>query len=540
LLQKALQFNLIINLPTNVFAVTITYMVVYWHKRDMRLLDNQALDFALKLCTTGHMAFVPIMGLEVDLIQHIDTSYEFNQFTQFGYLSSMLPLYQNYKHFGVEPLLFEASVIEFLDKLHSITPIKFLVSFQEHGTIGTFNRDQLVQAFCLKNNIVWYQIQPSTVVRNLKSRDKISKEYLNSKLLPIPNLAKIEKLKDKLFGEMITVSQQTFDSLLANKNNIGSKFNLQECSEKIGIVTLHSFVTERASSYRGGISSPSKAIVSGSRLSQFLAYGSLSLRFIYQYFGSHIKSTGNNKIKAGLTAATQRLHWREHFVQRIETDANMPWQSIHVDFDKIEYTHNLEYFDKYKTGTTGEVLVDACIRCLLQTGFINFRMRAMLVSYGIFGLDLNWRELGKFLATVFLDYEPGIHWSQIQMQAGVTGINTIRVYSPHKQLLDQDPDCTFVKKWIPELSQLSSEQITDYPNISLSALTNRKYPDPVVIFKTACKINKAKTFEVRKNATKESSQKVFVTHGSRKKRSTKKVQKPIKPKIEMKSIVLFQ
>lgn len=515
-------------------------MVVYWHKRDMRLLDNQALDFALKLSLEKFLPFLPIMGIESDLAENKDTNYEFGLFTHYGYLSSMLSLYQNYKYFGIEPLIFKEPIIDFLTNIHCVDSIKFLVTHQEHGTIGTFDRDKSVQAFCFKNNIIWHQIQPSIVVRNLKSRDKIAKDYLNAKILPIPNFTKIQKLKNNLLEEIITKSQQTFGSLSILKNNIASKFNLQECSEKVGIATLHSFVTERASGYRGGISSPNKAIVSGSRLSQFLAYGSLSLRFIYQYFNSYIKSTNNPKIKAGITAATQRLHWREHFIQRIETKPDMPQHSIHPDFDKIKYTHNLEYFEKYKTGTTGEVLIDACIRCLLKTGFINFRMRAMLVSYGVFGLDLDWRELGNFLATVFLDYEPGIHWSQIQMQAGVTGINTIRVYSPHKQLLDQDPDCTFVKKWIPELSELSNEQIINYPNISLSSLTKHKYPDPIVIFKTACKINKAKTFEVRKNSTKEISQKVFVTHGSRKKRLTKKFKKLSKPKIKMESIVLFE
>jgi deoxyribodipyrimidine photo-lyase len=322
---------------------------------------------------------------------------------------------------------------------------------------------------------------------------------------------------------------KTFQELTELKETIGSKYNLQECSEKQGHAVLESFVSQRAGGYRGGISSPNSAIINGSRLSQFLAYGSLSLRYIHQYFWNNIKSTTNTKLKSGMLAATTRLHWREHFIQRLETDPTMPDYSINPDFDQINYSQHTELFEKYKMGTTGEVLIDACIRCLNKTGFINFRMRAMLVSYGIFGLDLDWRELGRFLATIFLDYEPGIHWSQIQMQAGVTGINAIRVYSPHKQLLDQDPDCIFVCKWIPELANVSNEQILDYPNLSLSKLTNGKYPDPIINFKIACKLNKAKTFEIKKSSSKEVSQIVFIRHGSRKKKTI--VKKVIQKKI---------
>jgi len=78
----------------------------------------------------------------------------------------------------------------------------------------------------------------------------------------------------------------------------------------------------------------------------------------------------------------------------------------------------------------------------------------MLVSVASYPLWLHWRPVGEWLATQFLDYEPGIHWSQLQMQSGTTGINTTRVYNPIKQARDHDPQGHFVRRWLPAMRRV--------------------------------------------------------------------------------------
>ena len=70
-----------------------------------------------------------------------------------------------------------------------------------------------------------------------------------------------------------------------------------------------------------------------------------------------------------------------------------------------------------------------------------------------------WQAICPLLAKIFVDYEPGIHYSQLQMQAGATGINTIRIYNPIKQLIEKDEEMIFVRKRIPEIQSLTNQEI---------------------------------------------------------------------------------
>jgi deoxyribodipyrimidine photo-lyase len=185
--------------------------------------------------------------------------------------------------------------------------------------------------------------------------------------------------------------------------------------------------------------------------------------------------------------------------------------------------HGNETFLKaWCEGNTGYPFVDACMRSLRATGWINFRMRAMLVSFAAYDLFLDWRLFAHFLAQQFLDYEPGIHYPQIQMQSGTTGINAIRIYDPVKQGYDHDPTGNFVRRWVPELSNISDKLV--HEPWKLSPLEQREYhytpgaAYPARIVEHQLAVRKAReiltTFR-RGSAAKSAIQSTLNKHGSR-------------------------
>ena len=173
-------------------------------------------------------------------------------------------------------------------------------------------------------------------------------------------------------------------------------------------------------------------------------------------------------------------------------------------------------------GQTGWPMVDACLAMLNQQGWINFRMRAMLMSSASYLLWLHWRETGLHLAREFVDYEPGIHWPQVQMQSGSTGINTLRIYNPIKQAQDQDPRGQFVRKWIPTLRRVPDAWIFEpylmpaQLQLKYGCVIEKHYPMPLVDMHHAMHFAKSEIAKARKeHQDKGETNNVLLRHGSR-------------------------
>lgn len=475
--------------------------VLVWFKRDLRVQDHPALSLAAQ---SGQV--LPLYIVEPDYWALPDTSARQWAFTA----EALDDLRRDLAALGAPLIVRVGDAVPVLDRLcrqHAITRI---ISHEETGNLWTFDRDRKVAAWARGNGVEWVELPQSGVLRRLRSRDGWARQrdaFMAAPITPTP-LA---------LSPVPGIEPGAIPSAKALRLPEDRCPHRQSGGRNQGLALLDSFLTRRGEPYRSAMSSPLTGERACSRLSPHIALGTLSVREVVQITEARQADRPGGRWAGSLTSFQSRLAWRDHFIQKLESQPDIEIRALHRASDALRpRVPDATRLAAWTAGETGLPFLDACMRYLAATGWLNFRMRSMVMAVASYHLWLDWRATGTFLARQFTDYEPGIHWPQVQMQSGTTGINTPRIYNPLKQGQDQDPSGVFTRRWVPELAEVPDAHLqTPWRWDGASSLLGRRYPEPIVDVMAAQRAARDAVFGLRRTADRADISAIITRHASR-------------------------
>ncbi len=496
-----------------------------WFKRDLRIRDHAALTAA-----TARGPVLCVYVYEPQLLHARD-----HDAMHLGFVNECLDdLEQSlaargatlHRRTGDVPHVFTELQHE-LAALDEPSRIARIWAHEEATGWIAYQRDRVMRRWCKDQGIAFHELPQTGVVRRLASRDGWAsawEERMAAAPLPAPRVIEGVTLPERGTAVLPTA--------LPGPQFIRTQ--VQHGGEAAARDTLRSFLRERGMDYRREMSSPVTAPDACSRLSAWLSTGAISVRTCEHSARARLRQLKESadagdaidvRWRGSIASFRSRLRWHCHFMQKLEDRPSLEFETMCDAYIGLrdEQTPDRERLDAWHEGRTGYPLIDACMRSVRATGWLPFRMRAMVMSFASYHLWIHWRFSGELLARHFLDFEPGIHYSQSQMQSGVTGINAIRIYNPVKQSLEQDPDGTFIRQWVPELAAVPVGALAE-PHTMPPMLQQMygieigvTYPLPIVDNVTAMRSARDRIWAVRRApGTREAARRVYDRLGSRK------------------------
>ena len=432
-------------------------------RRDLRIYDNTSLNMVKNKYPKSEI--LPIFIFNKKQIDENVNKYYSKNAAQFLFESLEELDFMNYYYTDNE--------ISILDDLYK--KFKFdVISYNKDYTPYAKKRDNEINLWAINKKIEIITSEDYTL-HNMGEITKDNKEpYL--KFTPFYKKSILKKPRSLITNKNFNFIKDDKSLLLTSLNSIRpkpNKFILVNGGRKNALVILEKLKSGKFDNYDNERDYP--FLDKTTKLSAYIKFGCISIREIYYTL----------PITHGII---RELYWHDFYA--IITNY-FPYvlngQSFIKKYENIKWNINNDLLEKWKNGLTGFPLIDAAMRQLKICGWMHNRCRMVVASFLVKNLLIDWRKGEQHFAKSLVDYDPSSNNGGWQWCAS-TGTDSqpyFRIFSPTLQMKKFDNNCDYIKKWIPELKDISNKiilnwELKQYPNIN--------YPKPIINIKETSKI----------------------------------------------------
>uniref|UniRef100_A0A6C0KNJ8 Photolyase/cryptochrome alpha/beta domain-containing protein n=1 Tax=viral metagenome TaxID=1070528 RepID=A0A6C0KNJ8_9ZZZZ len=455
-------------------------------RRDFRVIDNKGLNLANSLCKKIYPVFIFTPE------QVTNNKFKSDNAVQFM-IESLEDLSLQIHKMNGKLLTFYGNnnqIIPYLIKELNINLLSFNIDFTPYA----IQRDNEIVDICNKsgvdivNGFDYYLHSPGTILNSTgHSYQKFTPFYNESLKKKVDEPVRLHKIhfindNEKNDNEKTHPKLKNIISLdKALKRFTNNNPNILVHGGRSNAIKQLRIASKNIINYsktRSELSHPS------SQLSAYIKFGCLSIREVYKTFRSN-------------RDFIRQLFWRDFYANIIFSFPYVLGGSLKPKYDKIKWHNNERWFRDWINGETGFPVIDAGIRELNSTGYMHNRARLIVMTFLIKTLLIDWQKGEKYFASKLTDYDPASNNGNTQwvMGGGADSSPYYRIFNPWLQTEHFDPDCIYIKKWIPELSNVPVEDIINWD-------TEYKNYKDVDYFKPICdyKIQKEKALKMYKDA----------------------------------------
>jgi deoxyribodipyrimidine photo-lyase len=429
-------------------------------RRDLRLHDNTALHAALTLSKKVIPCFI------FDPRQLEENPFKNTHAIQFMWQSLSELNHALAKHHS-HLYCFHGMAEEVVH--HLLTKIKIdAVFINRDYTPFSLKRDKALQTRCQQNNIAFHcmadalLLEPEEITQHNHQPYTVFTHFFN-KAKQLPVNAPEKACRGQFFNEKISGE----DNKLLHAAMPLTNECVQPGGRQAGLTLLKKipsfahYATTRDYPAKNGTT----------HLSPHLKFGTISIREAYQTISHHF-NPHHTLIK--------ELYWRDFFTHIAFHYPHVFETSFNKKYTHLPWDDNPAYFAAWCHGQTGFPIVDAGMKELNTTGYMHNRVRMIVASFLVKDLHLNWQQGERYFATQLTDYDPAVNNGNWQWAAS-TGCDAqpyFRIFNPWLQQAKFDPNCEYIKQWLPELINLPAKTIHHWYQLASDATIH--YPAPIV------------------------------------------------------------